>query len=554
MAFRIPDKYRIRHAERLLDWAEKKPESRRRSVTAAKFQTLRRRKTIFPLLKVARKLMRAITSLKLVRDYRYSVSSLQSTRRHQRRSAEGVYERTRPPEGTEIEYLFFRLFEMFHIEDFERLKNNLLKLLPGLESDFPHANFKTEFQRSAEAGGAGGWRKLGIITREGEPFPLEPSRVMPELPEEVKGIFVELHQILPSIFTVTLDIHLTEKATAQLVSLQSQRFLPRVRYKKLIPLGKFGLGRSEENAATVMNEEILEWHERLRGKVEACFRPYLEGYFMRSPADGASRLPAIEVYAFKGLPEGDEAFAEWKERAYHWWRSLGFNFHAYDYYKTNNLLFAWAKDRETTNSPSHRFVALWEPSLRSVDVKSLDSNHEDELVEELKDGAVKEDLADALTEMLPGIAILRLCSVIRNNVEKFKHVALATIASSRRMKKYIALNYVVQREAMLLNRVELEFKEAKDWFEGSVFAKLKSARKPTEEGKDHNLRDDALREIEWDIKQIKEQLDYIASSFSGYLSTRNMEAMYRLQWRIFWFTVIVTIATIIGVVATVWQQ
>jgi hypothetical protein len=512
---------------------------------------LRQRKTIFPLLKITRWLLHAITSLKPVCDYRYSVSSLQSTRRHQRRSAESVYNMTRPPEGTEIEYLFFRLFEMFHIEDFERLKNNLLKLLPGLHSDFPHANFKTDFQRSAEMGGAGGWRKLGMITREGEPYPFEPSRVMPELPEEVKIIAIELHQILPSIFTVTLDVHLTDKATAQLVSLQSQHFLPRVRYEKLIPLGMFGLGHSEENAVTVMNEKIFEWHEQLRSKVEACFRPYLEGYFMRSLSDGASRLPAVEVYAFKGLPEGDEAFVKWKEEAYHWWRSLGFKFYDDDYYKTNNFLFAWAEDRETTSRPAHRLVALWEPSLRSVDPKSLGSNLSDETIEKLKDGAVIENLTNALNQMLPGIAILRLCAVIRSNVEKFKHLALATIASSRRMKKYIALNYVVQREAMLLKRVELEFEEAKVWVGASVFTKLKSTRKTTKEEKEFNLRDDTLRSIEWNIKEIKEQLDYIASSFSGYLATRNMEAMYRLQWHIFWFTIIVTIATIIGVVATV---
>ena len=458
---------------------------------------------------------------------------------------------TRPPEGTEIEYLFFRLFEMFHIEDFERLKNNLLKLLPGLESDFPHANFKTDFQRSAEMGGAGGWRKLGMITRKGEPYPFEPSIVMPELPEEVKIITIELHQILPSIFTVTLDVHLTEKATAQLVSLQSQRFLPRVRYEKLIPLGMFGLGRSEENAATIMNEKIFEWHEQLRSKVEACFRPYLAGYFMRSLSDGTSQLPAIEVYAFKGVPEGDEAFIKWKEESYHWWRSLGFKFYDYDYYRTNNFLFAWAEDRETTSRPAHRLVALWEPSLRSVDPKSLGSNLSDETIEKLKDNAVIEDLTDALSAMLPGIAILRLCAVIRSNVEKFKHLALATIATSRRMKKYIALNYVVQREAMLLKRVELEFEEAKVWVGGSGFARLPFTGETTKEDKDPNLRDDTLSAIERNIKQIKEQLDYIAASFSGYLATRNMEVMYRLQWHIFWFTVIVTIATIIGVIATV---
>ena len=64
------------------------------------------------------------------------------------------------------------------------------------------------------------------------------------------------------------------------------------------------------------------------------------------------RLPAIEVYGLKGLPEGEEAFQKWSKEAWDWSESLGFHFH-YDTYSNGKTLFTWSH----TDSV-HRYIRI----------------------------------------------------------------------------------------------------------------------------------------------------------------------------------------------------
>jgi hypothetical protein len=80
MKLRIPDKIRSTLGRKYLDWAEVLPKSNKGAIAL-----------------------------------------LQITRRHQKKRSKRAYERSRPPQGSELEYLGFRLIEMFHIEDSEQL-------------------------------------------------------------------------------------------------------------------------------------------------------------------------------------------------------------------------------------------------------------------------------------------------------------------------------------------------------------------------------------------------------------------------------------------------
>jgi hypothetical protein len=66
-----------------------------------------------------------------------------------------------------------------------------------------------------------------------------------------------------------------------------------------------------------------------------------------------------------------------------------------------------------------------------------------------------------------------------------------------------------------------------------------------------NLYNAQSRSIDYNLEQLDSQLQYVTTTFEKYLETRNMEVMHRLQHRVFWFTIIVTVATIIGVGATI---
>jgi hypothetical protein len=74
--------------------------------------------------------------------------------------------------------------------------------------------------------------------------------------------------------------------------------------------------------------------------------------------------------------------------------------------------------------------------------------------------------------------------------------------------------------------------------------------KTTSDGKQRgNLRDIMIESVKFNIDLLKKPLSLITTSFSEYLTARNMKVMYRLQRSIWGLTIVVTIATIAGLAA-----
>ena len=516
---------------------------------------------------------------------------------------------SRPPIGTSIDYPFLRLMEMFHVEDFSNLKEGLIRLLPGLQGELPMEDFRSQFDQTVERS-FGGWRKLGRIVRSPSGPMLEPCGVLPNLPDEVRVIAVELHQVLPSFFVVTLDCILEPEATSRLKELQNQPYLGDIRYKRLIPWGVLGGGHSLGNPDTEMEEAVINYLADLRLRIEKCLAPFITGYFMRQKATKRlqrdTRLPAIEVFALRGTLINDQhSFEEWKREAWHWWDSLAFTF-SHDVYKTRDLVFSYPRERrghesKALGNTAYRLTALWESYLATVDMDD-EKDLSPELFTSLQKDFALQEIVEQLNHILPIVVIPELLQSIRDNVNRFKQAAFTSMTYGRHLQRYIKLSYSVQREATLLNRIALEFKdyghsrvrdmgrhfineketerkhrantrlelertsEHNNQVLSTIWSKLSQWKnqligepvsKPAledehpRESSTVNLRDSTIRSIEYAIKNLETQLAYITNSFDTYLKTRNMEVNHQLQQRVFWFTVIVTIATLAGVAATI---
>jgi len=131
------------------------------------------------------------------------IATLESIRKSQRRWSEEAFGKSRHPQGTEIEFLYFRMVEMFHIEDFEGLKESMIQLIPALEGEYWNKDFSDDFKHYAEnvfVGVQG--KKLGVIVhkQKGKNFFAQPLREIAELPKEVEYISIQLHKVLPSAF------------------------------------------------------------------------------------------------------------------------------------------------------------------------------------------------------------------------------------------------------------------------------------------------------------------------------------------------------------------
>ena len=503
MKFKVPDNVRLFLSSKYLDWAE----------TLPKFNS-------------------------------GFIHRLQIIREHQRRESEKKYERSRPPKGVEFLFLYFRLIEIFHVEDFDNLQKGLIMLLPGLQDDFYNRNFPTEFRHFTESISGGGYKQLGFICRKGErtAFFHEPVCEIRDLPPEVDYISISMHKTLPSVVEITLDVHLTHETTKHLLELQEKHYLSRIRFRSLFPWKMKGY--SEEYIGSIITQQILAWINNLRINVELCIRPYIKGYFMQQITGEKPCLPAIEVYGMKGLPEGEEIFDFLRNDSRHWLNSLGFEFYR-DIYGDGKSLFVWSHTNTTDNCTAHRLVVLWESYLKTVESKHYGGEISD----------IVHNTKYVLDAILLCITVIEFLRTAQRNIEKLRMAVFGSMKLRPflryKLNRYIKLNNVIKQESMILERTSMEFNERINHihYEMKTVEDMKIIKKNPNINEDKNLKDVSIEFVKFDIDRLKKSLSLVTNSFSEYLSARNTEVMYRLQLNIFWLTVIVTIATIVGLLA-----
>jgi hypothetical protein len=518
----------------------------------------------------------------------------QGIRKRQREEADRTYKQSRPPNNIAIDFLYFRLFELFHVEDFERLKDGLIRLFPGLNDNLS-GNFSVEFKNLSEnILGAGGWRYIGRVTKESRPFGAIIHREIPKLPEEVSFVEVKLYKILPSIFVITLDVYLTNMATTHLVDLQNKQYLPKGRFLQLIPLRPYP-AYSSNTSEQVMAQKVLEWIDRLHYQVEVCFKPFINGHFMNSSDGKNASLPAIEVYSIQGVPEFRYAFEKWEREARNWYESLGFDF-LFDYYGDGKQFFTlseysiWTNENEELRCP--RLVVLGNAYLRSI---RTDMFGGDDRI------AVSHYTEKTLTELLPFLVIFEFLSSARKKVALLRKLAFDRMSTKAQLNEQIRLNNSLRHEKMLIDRIFMEFEQRKERIQGisetltefnylglvhkknephgligydkeksnwlskfvSKVARNLFVSKPNPISNNHssiissnvrqNLRDELILMINFRKELLQQQLLHITTSFSDYLAIRNMEAIYSLQKTASYAGVVGTILAAIGLVSA-WEK
>lgn len=149
---------------------------------------------------------------------------LRRIRKSLRRQARRDYRNSRPPQGIELQYLFFRMTELFHINELEKFQSGLERLFPDLRDVSYYQDFIRESAGDILGGGS---VSVGTVVRKRQGPSISgmfSDPEMPRLPEEVKRVDIWLHKILPSALVVSMDVHLNERATQQLMRMQSKRY------------------------------------------------------------------------------------------------------------------------------------------------------------------------------------------------------------------------------------------------------------------------------------------------------------------------------------------
>lgn len=457
---------------------------------------------------------------------------------HHIEEAKEAYECSRPPKEITLEFLYFRLIELFNLEDFDQLRQNIFRLFPDLRDDFfDRFSAMEDFTRLAESIQGTGYGRLGYVLRHKSRgwLGMNVYREMPTLPAEVDFIEVHYHKILPSIFLITLDVHLTDDATVNLMSVQDKQYQPAIRFRNLLPWrapqGSFSVTDSE----TEMRKAVLGWLEELRGKVKHSFRPFLRGYFTKLETNAVVGLPTIEVYGLKGAPEEIVAFGEWARKSRDWLDSLGFNFF-WEVYTDERMIFTAPEKFVTRQSSAYRLIVLWDRYVQSV---GTDGHGGDEK------RAVRYNTRYVLEPLGTLIALHEFLNSIERNVARLRRITFRSMNRIRFLGQYMRLNSVILRESILLDRIPMEFNQSKRLIEHKARAigGFKEVRPDFAKVEEETFSTNAIANLERKMQRLKEQVEHVKQTFSDFLTLQNMRYVYTLQWLVIGLSVVAILAS-----------
>lgn len=450
------------------------------------------------------------------------IRTLQDMRAHHKESAEDAYKRSRPPANVELDFLYFQLIEMFHLEDFDKLRDGLYRLLPALKDDSLYRFSTDAFSQQADSIQGGGSGFLGYIIREkgNRWLGMDPYAVMPELPESVAFIKVEYIKMLPSVFLVTLDVNLTEAASRHLLRLQDRRYEPAPLFRSVLPWRAVRGGWSERPSESEMRIAILNWLQELRADVENAVKPYLSGYFARRLAKTFTRLPAIEVYGLKGGPQDLDTFHEWTNKERAWLDSLGFRF-IFDAYGDDRVILTVPERDDPELQMGYRLIALWESYIKSTSALGFGNDER---------RAISHRTTYLLRALSALIVLHEFLNVVQSNISKLRKITFGAMKRGKLLSRYMKLNITIQKESVLLDRISMEFEQQKglirhDALEiGELKSVIPSLRAPEE-----HFAVTALGGLENRMRNLTKQVEHVKRSFSDFLSLQNMRAIYFLQ-------------------------
>lgn len=230
------------------------------------------------------------------------------------------------------------------------------------------------------------------------------------------------------------------------------------------------------------------------------------------------------------MPLEEDNFEDWSRKAKGWLDSLGLHLYAFGYYRSTARLFAW----EQMRSPSRRLpIKLCMGSM--------------------PDAEIRPDYwyiqAQALNGIIAPHVLLDLLDEIDlefRTLRRQVYRRLATNGYFRSFRREIATIRRLAQESFLIDRLAVEFRDNEKFLkrEAGEFSDL--SNQELKDSSPRRLVDDLFETIKWRIGLIQTHMQLVNKAFSDRLGVLNMEVTYRLQRRILWLTIVVTIATVIA--------
>jgi len=446
-----------------------------------------------------------------------TISSLQDIRERQNKSSSEEFKKRIAPKESSIELSQITLIITFEHEEF-------YSALKGLRQYFPKnegiQKFIASFKESEDNLHASSWHNLGYIAREKGVY-LPDETVDENLPLKVSNVSLSLERILPSVASIIFEFQLDDSVSKILSKTQNQPYLGSVEFKRLWPISaihrSYTMGRSKNCAI----EAIKNRKNSIRAEIETWIK---KGFGWKIQA--MDTVSYIDVYKIFGNPTDINERRNWLRENSYWLSEYGINTNSFDTLEGKDFLIS------SPEADNKKYMVS--NMITKFDLKS-DSKFGDSLQYKIR--------AIAVSSM-----IFSVIEKYKNKIEFLRGRGFKNLYKRKKLTRRYQYNIQeLKRTIVIISRLEHEIKQSGHWISHSISEigeLIRLSRKETV-----NLGKNTIDNANYQLEQVKKAADIIDIGLTNYLSVQSIYVMYKLQKWMFILSVVVAIATIIGVLS-----
>lgn len=460
-----------------------------------------------------------------------TISTLKLIREYQRKGSDRVYIDSRIPEGVDFELFGLKIIEVFNLNNFENLQKGLKNIFKKNDGFF-RRNYDFSDIKGKLTGG--GWYKIGCLVKKRN-F-LIPNSVSFDLPNGIHSIDIELYRVLPSQYVLTFDVLLENSLKKEFKNLLNDRYLSSTIFKSILPWRISRTGYSQSNTESSIKAALKNWKNKIRSNVERCLSPHFKGIFYKYGHKSKPKLPCVELYLLKDNENVEIPFEEWKGR-HKWLRTIGIKTYSSGSYKHINYLIIWPDRRDKITAPL-KLLILENEVLKNIDIAGYGND---------KVNAIYHVLYEEKESIISLFSLVAAIEMIQDQVENIR-IEISNMRKSvtwrHKINKALDLNTQLRELSYVIHDFKNEYFRNKKWIEHRLEV-LSQAKRAYND--DSDIRKDFIFMIDNKFDLIFESIQLLENSFISFIENNNIKVMLSLQQRMIWLTVIITLATILGV-------
>lgn len=466
------------------------------------------------------------------------VKKLNRIRKRQRNDSRKLKEKTQIPEEITFNFTNLLLFRIYPVEEISDLELGIKKLFP---MTYDYGNINDIFEKKSTLTGASSAiiGNLCNSSDKGKRISHERTTYINSLPTSVKYVQVGLHRMIPSFYILTFNAILSDSVSKELMVITQKEYLSDLVFKFLSPQ-KVTTNYHEIPVNIIMPQKIADWQGKIFREIKDCITNLIVQKPKLIRRKNLQNLKGIELYTISNDKHFDDDVKEWNDH-HHYMNYWNIPINTLLTFKNDKFLLIFP-EYHTKHINNYKIIA---------NADAIDKENEKMGFTFERDFIINSLLQDVSFIFAPYDMLKSFQRILENS----RYNLLIKMGNTNKPNFSVLIKLISSIQKILFNieQFNYEFKRYIDWFK-EITEDVEDAKMfHRSEKKTYLLPNFIIAEINGMKDFLKDNISLIQSSFNDYLNYSNLNVATKLQKRMYLLTVIITLATLLGLWIN-WQK